>query len=169
MHLKVLLALHRSTTHKPLIIQITEFLACHLFSRIERLLSHVYELIYLYPHLKASKLPAECKHIFTFHFHYASKRCSWHYVFLYNKGANKCNAFNNLLQVQVLDCVFVRLHFCLESVCTFSTFLGYLGVKEDMFLRGGCFPTCIFNQFFQSTWCWHSHTVWDPEITFTHI
>lgn len=34
------------------------------------------------------------------------------------------------------------------DVCTFSTFLGYVGIEEDMLSRGGCILTCIFNSIF---------------------
>jgi len=36
------------------------------------------------------------------------------------------------------------------DVCTFITFLGYVGVEEDMLSRGGCILTCIFNSIFFS-------------------
>lgn len=75
-------------------------------------------------------------------------------LFLYKKRANNCDAFNNRITSPGFRSFDENMYLqgfisvWNMDVCTFSTFLGYVGVEEDMLFRGGCFLNCIFNSIF---------------------
>lgn len=174
MHLKVLLTLHRSTTHEPLIIQSQNFL--HVIPLID-LKDYSFLNMCLFICTSSWKLQSYQLdvNIFTFQFHYASKGCTWQ-IYSYTKKEQITVMLLIIeLLVQVLD------HLMRTCICKVLFLSGiWMSVLLVPFLVMWALKrTCCFEEvvswiaflipYFQSTWCWHSHTVWDPEITFTHI